>query len=72
MNNYVRQKVVLLSQWVGGDPTGEAGEAGWGQLHKALHNLFESVLCFNQFVNFTILACWECQDNFEGLKVFCY
>lgn len=37
----------------GGDPTGEAGEAGWGQLLKALPNLFESVFCVNQFVNFT-------------------
>lgn len=69
-NKSVRQKVVLLRKWVGGRMTGKAGEAGWGQLHKTLHNLFESVFCFNQFVNFTILTGWESQRQFGA--VTCY
>lgn len=68
-NKSVRQKVVLLRQWVGGvgRMTGQAGEAGWGQLHKTLHNLFESVFCFNQFVNFSILTGWESQRQFGAV-----
>ena len=32
-----------------GRTTGEARETGWGQLHKVLYNLFQSLFCFNHY-----------------------
>lgn len=32
-----------------GRTTGEARETGWGQLHKVLYNLFQSLFCFKHY-----------------------